>query len=39
MLAIVCSKCGKDLSNERYPILLRGIKKLGVIDQWRVRAI
>ena len=39
MIMIVCSKCGKDISNIRYPILLRGIKKLGITDKWRVRTI
>ncbi len=39
MLTISCSKCGKDISSIRYPILLRGIKQLGITNQWRVRAI
>ena len=39
MLTISCSRCGKDISNIRYPVLLRGIKQLGITDQWRIRAI
>ena len=39
MLVILCSKCGKDISDFHYAILLRDFKRAGITDGLRARAI